>query len=89
MDTTAFEAGLRAGGYAEIERKSYEPRPANGEHGHHFSVRGLVLRGAFIVTLEGVERTYGPGEIFEVAADRLHCEAVGPEGVELVVGRKY
>jgi quercetin dioxygenase-like cupin family protein len=89
MDITAFEAGLRAGGYSEIERKRYEPRPANGEHGHHFSVRGLILDGAFTVTLEGVERTYRKGDVFEVAADRLHFEEVGPEGVELLVGRRY
>jgi quercetin dioxygenase-like cupin family protein len=89
MDTKAFEAGLEADGYSEIERKRYEPRPANGEHGHHFSVRGLILDGAFVVTKEGVERTYRPGEIFEVAADTMHFEAVGPNGVELIVGRRY
>ena len=89
MDTQAFEAGLKADGYSEIERKRYEPRPANGEHGHHFSVRGLILDGAFVVTKEGVERTYRPGEIFEVGADTMHFEAVGPNGVELIVGRKY
>lgn len=89
MDIAAFESRLKADGYNEIERKRYEPRPANGEHGHHFSVRGLILDGAFVVTLEGVERTYRPGEIFEVDAGRMHFEAVGPEGVELIVGRKY
>ena len=89
MDTAAFEAGLRADGYSEIERRRYEPRPANGEHGHHFSVRGLILNGAFIVTKENVERAYRPGETFEVAAGTIHFEAVGPDGVELIVGRKY
>ena len=89
MDTAAFEAKLLADGYNEIEKKSYPPREPNGEHGHHFSVRGLILKGAFTVTLEGVERTYRPGEVFEVAADRMHFEAVGPDGVELIVGRKY
>lgn len=89
MDTTAFEAGLKADGYSEIERKRYEPRPANGEHGHHFSVRGLILAGTFTVTLEGTARTYRAGEVFAVEEGRLHFEEVGPEGVELVVGRKY
>ncbi|MFM9939837.1 MAG: cupin domain-containing protein [Hyphomicrobiaceae bacterium] len=89
LDTVSFESRLKTDGYVEIERKRYEPRPANGEHGHHFSVRGLILDGAFIITLEGVERTYRPGEIFEVEAGRMHFEAVGQEGVELLVGRKY
>ena len=89
MQPADFEARLKADGYTEIETKRYEPRPANGEHGHHFSVRGLILDGAFIVTKEGVERTYRPGDIFEVDAGRLHFEAVGDNGVELLVGRKY
>jgi quercetin dioxygenase-like cupin family protein len=89
MDTTAFEASLKADGYNEIETKRYEPRPANGEHDHHFSVRGLILEGAFTVTLEGNERTYRPGEVFEVDAERLHFEEVPSEGVKLIVGRKY
>ena len=89
MDTTAFEAGLKADGYNEIERKRYEPRPANGEHGHHFSVRGLILDGTFIVTKEGTPRTYGRGEIFEVPADTMHFEEIPAGGVELIVGRKY
>ncbi len=89
MDTAAFETGLKADGYNEIERKRYEPRPANGEHGHHFSIRGLILDGTFIVTKEGSPRAYRKGEIFEVDAGRLHFEEVGPDGVELIVGRKY
>jgi len=89
MDTSAFEARLAADGYNEVERKRYAPRPANGEHGHHFSVRGLILDGTFIVTLEGRPRTYRAGEIFEVDADRMHFEEVGPDGVELIIGRKY
>lgn len=89
MDTSAFEAGLRADGYNEIERKRYEPRPANGEHGHHFSVRGLILAGTFIVTKQGTPRAYKAGEVFEVSADTMHFEEVGPDGVELIVGRKY
>ncbi len=89
QDTSSFEARLKADGYSEIERKRYEARPANGEHGHHFSVRGLILDGAFIVTLEGVERTHRPGDVFEVEAGRMHFEAVGSDGVELLVGKKY
>ena len=89
MDTVAFEAKLKADGFREIETKQYEPRPANGEHGHHFAVRGLILAGGFTITLDGRERTYRTGEIFEVDADRMHCEAVPPEGAQILVGRRY
>ncbi len=89
MDRSLFEARLKADGFTEIETKRYEARPANGEHGHHFTVRGLILDGAFIVTSDGHERTYRPGEVFEVIAGDLHFEAVADGGVEILVGRKY
>ena len=88
MEATNFEAALKVDGYKEIETKSYPPKPANGEHGHHFSVRGLILDGEFTITLEGKPTTYRPGDVFAVSEGQLHCEAVGPEGVRLLVGRK-
>ncbi len=89
MDMTAFEQQLKADGYTEIESKAHEPRPQNGEHGHHFSVRGLVLEGAFIVTQDNKPVTYGPGDVFSVAEGDLHCEEVGAAGARILVGRKY
>lgn len=89
LDIAAFEQQLKSDGYLEIETKAYEPRPANGDHGHHFSVRGLILDGTFTVTVAGVPRCYRPGDIFEVAEGVIHNEAVGAEGTRLVVGRKY
>lgn len=89
MDVQKFETELKAGGYTEIETKSYPARPANGEHGHHFSVRGLILEGAFTITLEGTPKTYRPGDVFAVSEGKLHCEEIGPEGVKLLVGKKY
>jgi hypothetical protein len=40
MNEIEFEAELRANGYTEIETQKLEPRPAKGEHGHPFSIRG-------------------------------------------------
>ena len=84
-----FEARLRAQGYVELETKSYEPRPANGLHRHHFAAQGLVLSGTFIVTQDGTPTSYGPGQTFAVAEGEEHCEAVGPDGARVFVGRKY
>jgi hypothetical protein len=42
-----FEAALVVEGYVEIETKMLPPRPANGDQGHHYAVKGLVLDGAF------------------------------------------
>ena len=49
MTRTEFETALTADGYTEIETKRLPPRPVNGEHGHHYAVRGLVLDGVFTV----------------------------------------
>ena len=89
MDTAQFEANLKADGYTEIETKEHAPRPANGEHGHHFSVRGLVLDGTFIVTQGGREVAYRTGDVFAVPEGELHCEEIGPQGTRILVGRKY
>jgi quercetin dioxygenase-like cupin family protein len=89
MDQQTFETQLRADGYTEIEIKSYEPKPANGEHGHHFDVRGLVLDGAFIVIADNQPVTYRPGDIFTVPNGRLHCEEIGPEGARVLIGRRF
>jgi quercetin dioxygenase-like cupin family protein len=89
MDTADFEAKLKQDGYHEIATRSMEHRPANGDHVHEFSVRGLVTSGEFIVTCGGDARSYGPGDVFEVAAGEMHNEAIGPEGATIVAGRLY
>lgn len=89
MDATAFEADLKARGYIEIMSRSLEPRPANDEHAHDFSVRGLVTAGEFIITRDGEARSYKAGDVFEVAAGVRHNEAVGPTGTSLMTGRIY
>lgn len=89
MNRQEFETRLKEDGYIEIEAKFLPPRPVNDEHGHPFAVRGLVLSGAFTVTQYNLTKTYRPGEVFSVAAGLDHSEQIGPEGAEVVVGRKY
>ena len=89
MNRQDFEAKLKADGFAEIGAKALTPRPANHEHGHDHTVRGLVLSGAFTVISGGRATTYNPGEIFEVAKGVEHSEEIGSEGAEVVIGRKY
>lgn len=89
MNENDFEAKLKADGYTEIETQTLEPRPGKGRHRHHFSIRGLVLSGTFMVTKEGEPVTFGAGEIFAVPAGELHDESIGPEGARILVGRKF
>ena len=89
MTKTEFETALEADGFTEIETKTLPPRPANGEHGHHYDVRGLVLDGVFTVIQNHQPVHYSRGEIFFVANGDLHCEEIGAAGAEICVGRKY
>jgi quercetin dioxygenase-like cupin family protein len=89
MNEIDFEAKLRADGYTEIETQNLQPRPAKGQHGHPFSIRGLVLAGTFIVTQDHQRTIYGPGQVFAVDQEQPHDESIGPEGARVLVGRKY
>jgi hypothetical protein len=51
-------------------------------------VRGLVLSGAFTVHQDDEPVTFAPGQIFVVDEGKLHDEWVGPEGAEVLIGRK-
>jgi len=84
-----FGQTLRADGYTEIETQDLQPRPAKGEHGHPFSIRGLVLAGTFIVTQDDQRTVFGPGQVFAVDHEHPHDESIGPEGARVLVGRKY
>ena len=89
MNEIEFEAKLGADGYTEIETQDLQPRPAKGQHGHPFSIRGLVLAGTFIVTQDSQRTIYKPGDVFAVDHEHPHDESIGPEGARVLVGRKY
>lgn len=89
MTAAEFEAMLSKAGYREIMTRTMEPRPANGEHAHEFSVKGLVTAGEFIISRSGVATSYKAGQVFEVAAGEMHNEAVGPDGTSITTGRIY
>jgi quercetin dioxygenase-like cupin family protein len=89
MNKSDFEAELRSDGYTEIEIQNLESRPAKGEHGHPFAIRGLVLAGSFTVMQDDQPTTYRPGQVFAVADGHPHDESVGPEGARILVGRKF
>ena len=88
MDATAFAATLAGDGYVAEER-TLPPGMMTPEHSHAFDIRALVLDGAITLTCEGESRTYNAGEVFVMAAGRLHAETVGPDGVRNLIGRLH
>ena len=89
MNTMEFKEMLEQSGYREITTSTREPQPANGDHAHEFSVRGLVTSGEFIISFDGEPRRFQAGDQFEVVAGQIHTEAVGSEGACVTTGRKY
>lgn len=89
MDVKAFEAGLRRDGFDEIFNREYPAGFQASAHTHAFDVRALVLGGEITLTVDGVEQAYRSGDVFVMDAGCRHAEAVGPEGVSYLVGRRH
>lgn len=88
MDRAAFEASLKADGYAETLTRRMEAGATAPSHTHPFDARLFILEGEFILEREGATRRYGPGEAFEVPAGVPHAESFGPQGATYLVGRR-
>ena len=89
MDTSAFEAALKADGFGEIERKTVAPNVVNSVHTHPFAVRLLVLSGELTVTANGSAHTCWSGDTFAMEPGCEHFEQYGAEGAVYLVGRKH
>ena len=87
MKDEQFELALRCDGF-EVGRQTMAPGTVVGEHAHPFDVRALVLNGEILLTVEGVQYAYREGDIFVLPAGHRHAEAVGPAGVDYLVGRR-
>ena len=88
MKDEHFECALRRDGFDEIERRNLPAGTCVAEHAHPFDVRALVLDGEIRLTVEGDEYAYREGDIFVMPAGHRHAEAVGPDGVDYLVGRR-
>jgi len=87
MKDEQFELALRRDGF-DVRRDTMPPDAVVSEHAHPFDVRALVLNGGITLTVEGVQYAYREGDIFVLPAGHRHAEAVGPAGVDYLVGRR-
>jgi quercetin dioxygenase-like cupin family protein len=88
MNTQEFEANLRADHYGEIVTVEKPVGYSMGEHQHPFDACALITAGAISITVQGVERAYGVGDIFRLAAGTPHLESAVAHGVTYLVGRR-
>jgi quercetin dioxygenase-like cupin family protein len=88
MDQAAFTATLQRDGYLEILNRQFPAGHDLGEHNHPFDARALILAGEFTIGIDGQDRHYRAGDVFEVPAGCRHTERSGSEGVSFLVGRR-
>ena len=89
MKQDEFEAALLRDGFAAGEG-SMEPNARRPAHAHDYDVRALVLSGEITLGCgDAPPRTYRAGDVFSMDAGLPHSEAVGPEGVRYLVGRRH
>jgi quercetin dioxygenase-like cupin family protein len=84
-----FKKDLLVKGFNEGLVRDMAPNLFVDDHAHPFEVRAMVTQGLATLTIEGVQTTYQPGEIFTMAPDCIHKELFGPTGAQYIVGRRY
>jgi quercetin dioxygenase-like cupin family protein len=89
MQAAEFESTLKKEGFDEILTKELPANMNNDVHEHTWDVRTLVLAGEIALIVDGVRQTYREGQEFKMQAGCRHSEAVGPEGVKYIVGRRH
>jgi quercetin dioxygenase-like cupin family protein len=88
MDTSDFETELQTAGY-ETSVGGFAAGHDLEAHAHPYDLRALVLDGEFTIGVDGVERTYRSGDVFELDRGMTHVERVGPNGVQFLIGRRH
>jgi quercetin dioxygenase-like cupin family protein len=88
MNVEDFEAAVRREGYAEVLKKEYPSGYRADDHTHPFDARALIVAGDIAISVDGVDRHYPVGTVFELAAGTVHKERAGAEGVTYLVGRR-
>ena len=85
--TTPRDDDTIAADWYSATMKQMTPNTVVDDHSHPWDVRAIVTAGEISLTVDGVEYTYGVGEVFTMAAGCPHQERVGPIGVEYLVHR--
>jgi uncharacterized cupin superfamily protein len=89
MQAAEFESTLKQDGFDEIQTRELPANMNNDVHEHTWDARTLVLAGEIALIMDGVRHTYREGQEFKMQAGCRHQESVGPDGVKVLVGRKY
>jgi quercetin dioxygenase-like cupin family protein len=88
MNEAVFRQQAQEQGYLDIGFKDYPPQLDGPMHTHDFSVKLLVVSGAFSLAREDGATTFQPGETCELAAHVLHTERTGALATRVLLAKK-
>lgn len=89
VNSTTFEAELRADGFDEVAVRQRDETPTNDLHTHPFDAKILVLEGSFGLTVDGGDMVvYQPGQSFLVPAGTRHQETFPAGGARWMFGTR-
>ena len=88
MTHQEFHDELKANGFDAALPLDRPVGYAMGEHQHPFDACALVTAGDITLVVDGVSTRYSAGDVFRLAAETPHHEAVGPQGVSYLSGRR-
>lgn len=89
MDQQEFAQQLTEEGFDEVLTTSVPANRQVDAHSHPFAVKAMVLAGEVTLGVAGRQTTYRTGDIYTMARGCEHTELYGPEGLDLVFGRKH
>lgn len=87
-DEQTLERQLRGEGFSETYVWQDSPNAFYPDHMHPGETAHIILSGEMQVTMQGVTRTYRPGERFDIPAKAVHSARMGSSGCRYLIGEK-
>ncbi|MBV8165180.1 MAG: cupin domain-containing protein [Alphaproteobacteria bacterium] len=88
MTRDDYEAHLKRHGYEPAMERTKPAGATDGRHTHEFDACLYMLAGEYTLGYDDGERTYRPGDMFEVPRGTPHAETVGATEIRYLVGRR-
>ena len=88
MDAQQFKAELQRDGFTAAVAGEYSPGLVNIEHTHPFEVRGLVLKGAMVISDPDRTQRCGPGDVVVMRLGSVPREEVSTARCQYLYGSR-
>ena len=88
MNTEQFLQILQAREFPDPVEVQQPPNGRLDIHEHPFEVMALVIEGSIHISIEGINKTYGIGDVFHLTYKQPHAESYGANGVKYLASRK-